>query len=795
MVDFSALIQRIEAAVYENGVQAITGQILQDCLKDVVNTVNVQKQDAIYRITVTVDGTTGAPSGTARMDDETYTLELSFSGLKGETGPAGPKGDTPVLTADEDGTIYADGVLLTEVVKDVKEAVESAERSRATAETRRAEQAASDHTRAETDHTRAETDHTRAEEAAAAAEHMVDIKQGPQGPQGNTGANVDYPYELVNNLTTDDATKGLSAAQGVVLEGEVSQLSQKVDELGGEIDGGTFPKNLTWSDGYVNTGGKIMASTASKFTQPFILKKGEKVTVGTNNTNICIIGTTTANSLSVGDTITWLQITGGVAQFETHTLTATEDINLVLCVKWSDYSVSFEKTIPITKRVEDLEAAVYGSDVETTTFSVTPGTAHSSTLDKINIAIPFGEDFYVYFKASNAVSQVAVYAKYKDGTDSNIGMLAPGKAAKYTAEKEVIGIGIFVSTGWIKQSGTLDFYACQDSGLSELTAVMFNTIGELGDSISEGDIQAYGFNSVYNTIDITAKCKEYSASLNNSGPGEQLIFMTDPHLLGSSWSETTFKAYIGLLQKYYNILPVDWLVCGGDWLTAGDTQDNACWKLGYVDATMRKLFKHYYPLLGNHDTNYQGVVSADDSSRGDLSHQTLVNLMFRENKNTYYEWKGNNTRFFVLDAGIDWTPQMDSFRWEQIAWLAGLLLSNTDDHIVLLTHIYYNSGTTPAAMADNLQLLAGAFNGRTSVTLNGVTYDFSNTQGTIHCIIAGHTHADYIIEENVNVPVWITTNMQDGNTPTFDLLLIDYTAGKMKSIRVGTGEDREMTLA
>lgn len=92
MVDFSALISRIEAAVYENGVQAITGQILQDCLKDVVNTINAQKQDGIYHITVTVDGTSGTPSGTARMDDETYTLELSFSGLKGEVGPAGPQG-------------------------------------------------------------------------------------------------------------------------------------------------------------------------------------------------------------------------------------------------------------------------------------------------------------------------------------------------------------------------------------------------------------------------------------------------------------------------------------------------------------------------------------------------------------------------------------------------------------------------------------------------------------------------------------------------------------------------------
>ena len=50
----------------------------------------------------------------------------------------------------------------------------------------------------------------------------------PQGMQGNTGSSVDYPYELVNNLTTNDATKGLSAAQGVVLDGKISQLQQEV---------------------------------------------------------------------------------------------------------------------------------------------------------------------------------------------------------------------------------------------------------------------------------------------------------------------------------------------------------------------------------------------------------------------------------------------------------------------------------------------------------------------------------------------------------------------------------------
>ena len=56
--------------------------------------------------------------------------------------------------------------------------------------------------------------------------------QGPQGPQGNTGSSVDYPFELANNLTTDDATKALAAAQGKVLDWKVDQLGQETQESG-----------------------------------------------------------------------------------------------------------------------------------------------------------------------------------------------------------------------------------------------------------------------------------------------------------------------------------------------------------------------------------------------------------------------------------------------------------------------------------------------------------------------------------------------------------------------------------
>lgn len=57
---------------------------------------------------------------------------------------------------------------------------------------------------------------------------------GLKGAQGDTGSSVDYPFTIVNNLTTNDPAQALSAAMGVQLESEVSQLEAKVDE---KIDG------------------------------------------------------------------------------------------------------------------------------------------------------------------------------------------------------------------------------------------------------------------------------------------------------------------------------------------------------------------------------------------------------------------------------------------------------------------------------------------------------------------------------------------------------------------------------
>lgn len=62
-------------------------------------------------------------------------------------------------------------------------------------------------------------------------------EQGPQGLQGNPGSSQDYPFELVNNETTDDPTKAHTAAGGKRLKDEITELGQEVTDIEEEIDG------------------------------------------------------------------------------------------------------------------------------------------------------------------------------------------------------------------------------------------------------------------------------------------------------------------------------------------------------------------------------------------------------------------------------------------------------------------------------------------------------------------------------------------------------------------------------
>lgn len=286
--------------------------------------------------------------------------------------------------------------------------------------------------------------------------------------------------------------------------------------------------------------------------------------------------------------------------------------------------------------------------------------------------------------------------------------------------------------------------------------------------------------------------KKYEAAIEK----DIFAYFTDPHLLNgenrfSDNDRSELIKAIKPMQEIYNHLPQGFCLCGGDWLNQGDTQEVAKQKLLYADSQMKNMFSRYYKMMGNHDTNYQGVVSSDDSSRGDFSRDFIDKEYFQETGSAYYSFKTGKTKFFILDSGLDWSPEMDEYKWEQVFWLAEQLQTNDSEHNVLGIHMFYGvNEITP--MSELLVALCDAYNYNHGITLQEVNYDYSKAKGKIHFILSGHSHKDSLSYEGKagRLPVIQTCNYTVKGTKSFDLCLMNYDDNVLHMTRIGQGDSR-----
>ena len=156
------------------------------------------------------------------------------------------------------------------------------------------------------------------------------------------GATAVQPAALAGYQTIIDSSNKLDAdlvddTSSTHKFATAAQLSQIETNKNNILSDNIISTSFTWGNGYISTGGHIFASSQSYFSQPFTLHAGEKIVVRTKNKNICIIGSTTADSVVVGDNISILRTTSNVDQEETYDYTATEDIKIVICVLVSNY--------------------------------------------------------------------------------------------------------------------------------------------------------------------------------------------------------------------------------------------------------------------------------------------------------------------------------------------------------------------------------------------------------------------------------------------------------------------------
>lgn len=344
------------------------------------------------------------------------------------------------------------------------------------------------------------------------------------------------------------------------------------------------------------------------------------------------------------------------------------------------------------------------------------------------------------------------------------------------------------------------------------------------------ELQIATFNSSFNETDVDPIVDKFCKIASGKDNIETFLFFTDPHLTNMNRYEGVDDfvrdKYISTLQRYYNSLPLDHCISGGDWIDNAHTTPEACSLLGFFDGTMRKLFRGYHTLLGNHDTNPYSGSGGQADWKNAMAYKTVRNLMFREERETYYSFDGINTKFYMMNSGMSYCKTMtDNIynkwigpRWEQIAWLGGKLLTDDAPNSIIAMHIYSNADNEEEwfseetgyraagihAFGYNCKQMAIAYNSRQSITLNGQTYNFSACTGRVMFIMCGHSHWDYI-DTSGEIPIVCTTDLQGGywdngekvysKTATFDCNLADLDNNALFAIRVGAGVSRIVNYA
>lgn len=300
--------------------------------------------------------------------------------------------------------------------------------------------------------------------------------------------------------------------------------------------------------------------------------------------------------------------------------------------------------------------------------------------------------------------------------------------------------------------------------------------------------------------EVKLACDRYNDITKRGNIDEAFLFFTDPHLLGSGnqFSEDTknnFIASFDLANELFDTLKLDFCLCGGDWLNSGDTRNVAMEKLLFADRQMKILFPRYYKMMGNHDTNYQGIVSETDLSRGDFFKEDIDLKYFSDTGKAYYSFKTKISEFFILDSGLDWVVEIDEYRNNQIKWLSKKLIESTSLHKVIGIHMFYintpnNNEITP--MSREIIEVCNSFNTRKKYTIDELELDYSESNGFVHYILTGHCHVDFV--ENINgIPIIGTRSFCDETHP-FDICVVDYDSGYLDLIRVGKDGNRRLKI-
>lgn len=555
-------------------------------------------------------------------------------------------------------------------------------------------------------------------------------------------------------------------------------------DLKSAFDTATIPliKTLTWTNGYIDGGGVVRSSSLSAFTL-VSLNQGESVKIGTANSNITIIGSTTSSSIGIGDTVTVIQKTTSSGAYEEYTYTAEQNINIALCVLKSNYNCIFYKK------------ASFAQDYDNELSSI------EAQLSTYNDYIPHGiTDGYIYghviengsFNASgltyNVTNRIRTgFVEFKSGDKiviNNGGLRHSCGMWEGTPSESTIKRNDSV---WNNDQETIiaeyDGYIVivfSKSDNSNLTPSDFD--GNLkyyntyAHRIGNKQESATSLPDYYFTNDYLTNKVNRINELGKLGD-DVFVFITDVH-----W-ELNARHSPNLISYLNENCALHKIVNGGD----------------VANATILPVYKKYrksidgktYYVAGNHDY-FAPATGKDLYYCMDSANNDQVG-----NAERHYYYVDNvqqKIRYIVL-SGFDRDESLIvEYEQAQIDWFASVALDLPDGYDAIVFTHFLRVRATPTASYLAIENAIDAFNS-----------DASHT-GKILSVFQGHTHWDAVYHTQGGLPVITTTcdkwdlSMESAEIPAegiawrekntireqaFDVVILNREEHKFTCVRIG----------
>ena len=271
---------------------------------------------------------------------------------------------------------------------------------------------------------------------------------------------------------------------------------------------------------------------------------------------------------------------------------------------------------------------------------------------------------------------------------------------------------------------------------------------------------------------------------------DAFIFITDQHLDGTNEYSDEIINYISAKTS------VNKVVFGGD-ILKGSSSDDIMLK-EYADSFSEDIL--LLGMRGNHDDDgnltakmFYDIMVQPLSGRADISDELYY----------CYDNESQKIRYIITDSVASGSTNLTSN--EQISWMKSKILELDEDWTVVIFHHGIWEGSTTK------KTLEYSIDGKLIIDAVDSVYD--SARCTVAAIYSGHNHRDYFGYSDKGYALISTTvNSEDAalskydiinpsrpegtvKEESFDVILVDPSTNRLEIIRIGAGDDREISYA